>query len=147
MKESLKRMKAGLIGFSLLVLSLVILDISLGAETKEQQKSLGETVYVKKCAVCHGKDGQGVEKMAKMLKTEIRDVTKITLTPELSKEWQTQIREGKNKMPAFKEKLKEAEIDSVFAYIRSLTLAPVKTKSQEMKPTSGEAKDSSSTEK
>jgi mono/diheme cytochrome c family protein len=112
------------------IFTLTTLTISAAPEPKAEKKSVGETLYLKKCAACHGKDGKGVEKMATMLKTEIADYTKVTLTPELTKEWQLVLKEGNKKMPAFKEKLTEAELDSVFAYVSSFTLKPSKVKSE-----------------
>ena len=105
-------------------------------ENLSAQKSLtAQELYKKYCASCHGADGKGVEKMAKMLKVTIKDFTKVTLTPELSKEWQKAIKEGKAKMPAFNKKLKEAEIDSVFNYVKTMSMPATK------KETSGVSKD------
>lgn len=102
----------------LLFVTLYIINASLLAESnKEGKKSMGETLYVSKCAACHGKDGKGVAKMATMLKSKIQDLSQMTLTKETQAQWRKVTIEGKGKMPAYKTKLKEAETDSVLAYI------------------------------
>ena len=80
----------------------------------------GKDVYTKKCASCHGKLGEGVPKMATMLKTTIRDLRK-TVSADTLAAWKKSILDGKKKMPSFKTKLSAAEIDSVFAYTATLS--------------------------
>ena len=109
----------------ILVIPILVAHLSLQAQTTAGS-SAGKQLYQKHCASCHGADGKGVEKMAKMLKAPIRDFTKITLTAELSKEWQKAIKEGKAKMPAFNKKLKEAEIDSVYNFAKAMTIPATK---------------------
>lgn len=120
----------------ILIFPLLIVHLTLQASPPAAKSLTAKELYQKHCTSCHGADGKGVEKMAKMLKTTIRDFTKITLTAELSKEWQKAIKEGKAKMPAFNKKLKEAEIDSVFNYAKSMTIPATK------KETGGVPKDS-----
>ncbi|HKZ22067.1 MAG TPA: cytochrome c [candidate division Zixibacteria bacterium] len=123
------------------IISILLIFLLFQGNLKAQKSLTSQELYKKYCASCHGADGKGVEKMAKMLKAPIRDFTKITLTAELSKEWQKAIKEGKAKMPAFNKKLKEAEIDSVYNYAKAMTIPATKSESSTKKDTGGVSKD------
>ncbi|MCI0329905.1 MAG: cytochrome c [candidate division Zixibacteria bacterium] len=92
--------------------------------------SSGKDLYTKKCGSCHGKLGEGVPKMATMLKTTIRDLRKISVNADTLTAWKKITVEGKKKMPAFKTKLSAAEIDSSLAHMQLLA----KTSAKEAKP-------------
>ncbi|EQB63191.1 MAG: Monoheme Cytochrome c [candidate division Zixibacteria bacterium RBG-1] len=118
-----------------LVLLILVLAISVfvtrflvTVEPAHGTTPTGKELYQKHCASCHGADAKGVEKMAKMLKVTIRDLTKLANIPDSTKTWPKIIADGKAKMPAFNKKLKEAEVSSVIAYIH--TLAPASGKSE-----------------
>src|SRR4030067_2234936 len=118
-----------------LVLLLLVLAISVfvprflfTVEPAHGTAPTGKELYQKHCASCHVADAKGVEKMAKMLKVTIRDLTKLANIPDSTKTWPKIIADGKAKMPAFNKKLKEAEVSSVIAYIH--TLAPASGKSE-----------------
>lgn len=68
--------------------------------------------------MCHGADGTGNTPAGK--KVGARDFS----SPEVAKETDAQMLEvlknGKNKMPAYKDKLKDDEMKSLVAYIRDL---------------------------
>ena len=76
------------------------------------------TIYKGKCAMCHGADGTGNTPAGK--KVGARDFS----SPEVAKETDAQMLEvlknGKNKMPAYKDKLKDDEMKSLVAFIRDL---------------------------
>jgi len=76
-----------------------------------------KTTFEAKCATCHGKDGRGKTFKGKL--SHARDLT--------SGEWQNEVTDerlfnsisnGRNKMPAFKKKLSETQIDELVAYVR-----------------------------
>src|SRR5688572_9632995 len=77
----------------------------------------GAAVYKAKCAMCHGADGSGQTPVGRSLK--LRDLG----GPEVQKLTDAQltaiITDGKEKMPAFKNKLTPAEITAQVALIRS----------------------------
>lgn len=83
--------------------------------------SSGKEVYTKKCASCHGKQGEGVAKMATMLKAAIRNWGEVAATADTLSAWKKITADGKGKMPAFKAKISTVELDSVMAYVKSLT--------------------------
>ena len=75
------------------------------------------TTFDDKCAKCHGKDGRGKSMRGKLV--HARDLT--------SAQWQNDVTDerlfnsvsnGRGKMPSFKKKLSEAEIDALVAYVR-----------------------------
>ena len=80
--------------------------------------SAGKSLFTSKCALCHGADASGQTAIGKSLK--IPDLR----SPEAQKlsdaELKAIISGGKNKMPPFKGKLTDAQIDQVVAFIRGL---------------------------
>jgi len=70
-----------------------------------------------KCATCHGKDGRGKTFKGKL--SHARDLTDAAWQNEVTDERLfNSISNGRNKMPAFKKKLSEAQIDELVAYVR-----------------------------
>ena len=78
----------------------------------------GADTYKSKCAMCHGADGLGETPAGKMMKTP------SFKSPEAVKTTDSEMIEvtknGKAKMAAFKDKLTDAQIKDVVAYIRTL---------------------------
>lgn len=79
----------------------------------------GKLVFKKKCAMCHSQDGTGNEKMAKMLKVEIRDLGSAEVQTASDEDIAKVIAEGKGKMKPVKG-LEEADVTNVIAFIRTL---------------------------
>jgi len=78
-----------------------------------------EKTYKAKCAGCHGADGSGNPVLVKTL--GVRDFQ----SPEVQKESEAEladiIAKGKNKMPKYGDKLKDAEIKDLATYVHSLS--------------------------
>ena len=78
----------------------------------------GAAIYKAKCAMCHGADGKGDTPMGKKL--GLRDFA----SPEVQKMSDDELiavtTKGKNKMPAYENKLTAAQIKDVITYIRQL---------------------------
>jgi cytochrome c6 len=76
------------------------------------------STYKAKCAMCHGADGSGNTPAGKAMKA--RDFA----SPEVQSETDAQLTDivsnGKNKMPAYKGKLTDDQIQGLIAYIRDL---------------------------
>jgi len=68
------------------------------------------------CASCHGKDGSGNTMMGKKL--GIKDYTKEQGFSDA--EATNVIKNGKGKMKAYKDKLSDADVKALVAYVRSL---------------------------
>ena len=85
----------------------------------------GAAIYKEKCAKCHGDKGEGNAKATEKLCKGVT-VEQLKLGPIATKS-DADVRkitaEGKDKMPAYKEKLSAEEIDAVIAYCRQLVPA------------------------
>jgi len=76
-----------------------------------------KTTFDAKCATCHGKDGRGKTFKGKL--THARDMTDGQWQNDVTDERLfNSISNGRNKMPDFKKKLSEAQIDELVAYVR-----------------------------
>ncbi len=78
----------------------------------------GEQVYKAQCAMCHGQDGLAATPVAKMMGVpsfKAPAIQKLTTADMIAA-----TSNGKAKMPAFKGKLSQAQIEEVVAYIRKL---------------------------
>ncbi len=77
-----------------------------------------EATFKAKCAGCHGADGTGTTAAGKAMKA--RDFH----SPEVQKETEAELADiitnGKNKMPKYADKLKDAEIKDLAAYVHAL---------------------------
>ena len=74
-------------------------------------------IYDSKCASCHGKDGRAKSLHAKHV--HARDLTDAGWQNDVSDERIfNSISNGKGKMPAFKTKLPEDQIDALVRYVR-----------------------------
>ena len=73
--------------------------------------------YKAKCLMCHGQDGSGSAAGKKLGAKDLR-------APEVAKVSDAQLvevtRKGRNKMPAFDQKLSDEEIKGVIQYLRTL---------------------------
>ena len=78
----------------------------------------GAALFKSKCAMCHGPDGAGQTPMGKSMK--LRDLRSPEVQKQTDKELNTLIADGKGKMPAYKAKMSQAEMDALVAHIRSI---------------------------
>jgi len=76
------------------------------------------TVFKSKCAVCHGADGSGDTAVGKTLK--LRDLRSADVQKQTDQELTATITNGKDKMPAYKDKLTADQIKGLVAFIRDL---------------------------
>jgi cytochrome c6 len=89
----------------------VVLTLSLSAHAQ------GADIYKSKCVACHAPDGTGSVVGKKMgahdfTTADVQKMSDADLTEAITK--------GKNKMPAYGEKLKPEEIKALVTYIRTL---------------------------
>lgn len=96
------------------VLGLVL----LAAGTMSFAQSGGEATYKSKCQMCHGATGAGDTPAGKAMKV------KSFSDPEVAKMSDAALlgitKNGSGKMPAYKDKLTDAQIKDVIAYIHGL---------------------------
>lgn len=104
----------------------VLLALWAGAAEAEAPKSPAE-LFVAKCSKCHGKDGKGNDKVLKLLKTDLPslDLTDADSQAKKDEEHLKVVTDGVKKMPAYKEKLTEAEIKELVAFLRTLAAPAV----------------------
>lgn len=77
------------------------------------------TLFDSQCAKCHGKDGRSKTTRGKV--SHARDLTAAEWQNEVSDERIfNSISNGKGKMPAFKKKLTDEQVDALAAYVRRL---------------------------
>jgi mono/diheme cytochrome c family protein len=77
----------------------------------------GAATYKAKCAACHGADGKGQTTMGK--KMNLRDLGSAEVQKQTDKQLHDWTADGKGKMPAYKDKLTDAEINALVAYMRT----------------------------
>jgi cytochrome c6 len=73
-------------------------------------------LWAQHCASCHGKDGKGTTMMGKKL--GLKDYTKEQGFSDA--EAANVIKNGKGKMKGYKDKLSDADVKALVAYVRSL---------------------------
>ena len=77
------------------------------------------SLYDKKCAECHGKDGRSHTFRGKH--SHSRDLTDAQWQDQVTDERiYNSISNGKGKMPAFSKKLSESDINSLVTFVRNL---------------------------
>jgi len=93
---------------------------SMGEKRTELQKGRdAKALYDQSCASCHGKDGQARSFRGKHI--HARDLSNTRWQEEASDERIfNSISNGKGKMPAFRKKLSEEEINALVDYVRHL---------------------------
>ena len=96
----------------------VISLLALTSAAWAADSAAGKASYTSKCTICHGADGAGKTTIGKNLK--IRDFHSPDVQKQSDEDLKGIITNGKNKMPAFKGKLSDSQIDDVLAYVRQL---------------------------
>jgi cbb3-type cytochrome c oxidase subunit III len=99
---------------------VAITTLVLAAPGLALADDVGQDLFNKKCATCHGKDGNADTKMGHEL--NVAKLTDAALQAKITDDdIVKQITNGnkEKKMPAFKEKFSEDEIKAVAAYVRT----------------------------
>ncbi len=102
--------KISLMVFVVLALALVAMPALAQAD--------GAATFKGKCTMCHGADGSGDTAMGK--KVAAADLRDAKVQSKADDELISTVIKGKNKMPAFEEKLSPEQIKAVIAFIRTL---------------------------
>lgn len=79
----------------------------------------GKLVFDKKCASCHGANGEGKPALAKALKVDIRDLGSKEVQDKTDEQLKKDSVEGTGKMKAVTG-LKDNEVADLIAFVRSL---------------------------
>jgi cytochrome c6 len=94
-------------------------EVSGTAAAAPQSNGDAAAIYARHCAKCHGKDGRAKTFKAKFNKA--RDLTDPAWQRHVTDEGIfNSIMQGGDKMPSFKKKLSEAQVESLVALIRGM---------------------------
>src|ERR1035437_5745421 len=108
-------------------LMTLLLAVNVAAQTPAAPAKVDAAkLFAKNCSTCHAKDGTGSPMMAKMFKADIKlmNLAAGDAVKAMDADLIKVVNEGRNKMPAFKGKLKDEEIKGVLAYVRTLQPKP-----------------------
>jgi mono/diheme cytochrome c family protein len=101
-----------------LVLVPAILFLTAITPWAMEDASADEALWKSKCASCHGVDGVGNTAMGKKLK--LRDLRSPEVQKMSDRELYDITAKGKEKMPAYEQKLTKDQIQQLVAHMRSL---------------------------
>ncbi len=96
----------------LALVALTLLPASLYGDAAK-----GAELYKGKCQMCHGADGKGQTPMGKNM--QLKDLGSADVQNMKDSELKTLIENGKGKMPAYKGKLTDTQIEDVIQQIRT----------------------------
>lgn len=108
------RAKKTRLGIGTVALVALLGIAAVGARADEASEKL----YKTKCAMCHSADGAGKTTIGTALK--IRDLRSEDVQKQTDADLSRTIAKGKNKMPAFDDKLKKEQIEQLVCYVREL---------------------------
>jgi mono/diheme cytochrome c family protein len=107
--------------FSLTVVAAAVfsLFIVFGAANTNEAAADARTIFNRQCVSCHGRDGRG--RTRKGRQTHARDMTDASWQDDVSDERLfNSISNGRGKMPAFRKKISENDIDALVAHVRRM---------------------------
>ncbi len=96
----------------LLVIMLVIVTFAYTSSVLAADTTEGAKVFTSNCAACH-LGGRNVIAAAKTLKKDALEANKMDSIEAIT----TQVQNGKNAMPAFKNRLNDQQIEAVATYV------------------------------
>lgn len=107
------------LGTTALAFAAVVAFTILGSASRAAGKpadDVGAQTFKSNCVVCHGADGTGTAtgKALKAADLNSADVQKMTVAQMI-----TQVNDGKNNMPPFKNTLSPDQVKAVVAYVRA----------------------------
>jgi len=117
------RLKNGTVYIAMPAIAIAIFAsaIAMSRNVRASPTPAGDarSVYNGKCASCHGRDGRARSMHAKH--EHARDLTTAEWQDSVSDERiYNSISNGKGKMPGFRKKLSDAQIDELVNYVRRL---------------------------
>ena len=109
-----------LLTFAVVAAAVLSVFNVLGAiTTNEAAAADAATIYNRQCVSCHGRDGRG--RTRKGRQTHARDMTDASWQNDVSDERLfNSISNGRGKMPAFRKKISENDIDALVAHVRRM---------------------------
>ena len=103
----------------LATLLFVVVLVTPAAALAAGDAVAGKDVFLKKCASCHGQQGEGKETIAKSLNVKFRHLGSTEVQAKTDADFKKAIGEGTGKMKAVKD-LDAKAVDDVLAFVRTL---------------------------
>lgn len=104
--------------FTAAAAGLSVFIVSGAANTNEAAAD-ARTIFNRQCVSCHGRDGRGRTRRGRQ--THARDMTDVSWQDDVTDERLfNSISNGRGKMPAFRKKISENNIDALVAYVRRM---------------------------
>ena len=103
---------------TILKLLLAVLVFTLSFVTWSPAQDTGADLFKARCAACHGADGKGETTMGK--KMGLKDLGSADVQGKSDADINGVITNGKDRMPPYKGKLTDDQINSLVKYIRTL---------------------------
>jgi mono/diheme cytochrome c family protein len=104
---------------TLVVLILMAVVLTWVTPLIAADTAAGKDLYGKKCASCHGANGEGKEAIAKMFNVEMKPLTSQDVLSKTDADLKKVMIEGSGKMKAVKD-LDAKGANDIVAYLRSL---------------------------
>jgi mono/diheme cytochrome c family protein len=96
----------------------VLLTATLVPVQAKETRDAGKPIFEENCTPCHGDDGTG--KTPPGMALGAHDLTSAEVSKKPDSELARTISQGRNKMPAFGDKLDEKQIRELLIYVRTL---------------------------
>lgn len=106
-----RAVRLGAFGVALAAMALI------GFASRTMAADDGETLFKSNCVICHGADGSGTPTGKALKAPDLRTDAVQKLTEA---QIETQISDGKNNMPPFKNTLNKDQIKALAAYVHTL---------------------------
>ena len=98
---------------------LSLFTVLSAGNTDEAAAADAGTIYNRQCASCHGRDGRGRTRRGRQ--THARDMTNASWQDDVSDERLfNSINNGRGKMPAFRKKISENDVDALVGHVRRM---------------------------
>ncbi len=123
-------------GSGFLVILFLGFSIPVLSRAQESQMEFGKKYFEGKCARCHGKDGAGNAKMARLLNTPLQKMNlhrKEVLRMSVI-QIEAMIDTGKHRMPKYRGKLTDSQIHGIASYVKVLTTSVNPATEKDQKP-------------
>ena len=117
----MKTLRRGLMLFIFTVVATALLSLFgvLGFGKTNEAAADARTIYNRQCVSCHGRDGRG--RTRKGRQTHARDMTDASWQEDVSDERIfNSISNGRGKMPSFRKKISENDIEALVAHVRRM---------------------------
>lgn len=101
-----------------LAVCFVIVGVLCLVSVPAKAQETGEALFKSKCAMCHGPDATGKTKMGEMLK--VPDLHSADVQKQSNAQLAQVITKGKQKMPAYGDKLSKEQIEKLTEYIHEI---------------------------